>query len=147
MKSKDKYIKNAENSMKKYKDKISKIESELKKYESKGKMNLLSESNKLKEKYKEAEKMVKSLKTSTADNFEDLKDEAVSLFNDLKDGYSQLSNLITKDKIMHTKEDIVEYGREKVSKIEDYSKKNPVKIAAISLAVGFVIGQLTRRSK
>lgn len=141
------YIINAEKKLKIYKEEISKIESDLKGYKSGTKKNLNSEIKEVKEKYRDVEKIIKELKVSTADNFEDVKERAVELFNELKEGLSKSSALLTKDNLIHAKDEATHFGKEKASEVEGYIKRNPVTSAVISLAVGFVVGQLLGRSK
>ena len=69
----------------------------------------------------------------------------MALFNDLKEGLGQFSHLLTMDKIIHAKDEVAEYGMEKVSEAEEYVKKNPFTSAAIALATGFAVGALVRR--
>ena len=141
------YIHNLEEKLEKYSDTLSKIDSVLSDYESRGKTHLISESKGLREKYKEAETMVRSLKDSAADDFEDLKEASMALVSDLKDGLRQFGSLLSMDKILHAKDEVVQYGRGTISETEEYVKKNPFTTAAIALAAGFIIGALLRREK
>jgi len=141
------YVKFAEETTQKFKDKISKMNTSLKAYESKNKKQLLSKSKELKEKYKELEENLKKLKTSTEKNFEEIKETSTELLNELTDEFDEYSNLFTIDKIMQAEEQIAEFGMEKKSQFEELVKKNPLASAAIALGVGVALGAFFKRSK
>ncbi len=144
MDKKDKYIKKIESNLKKYKDKISKIDSIMTDYKSSDRKHLLSESKNIKEKLKSAEGLFEKLKNSSQQNYEEIKESSSEVFDAVNDAFGEFSTLLTMDQLNHVKEDIVDYGHDKIFQIEDCIKKNPLTCAAYALGIGFLIGILTR---
>ena len=147
MASKEKFIKNIESKMKKYKNKVLEIDGVLKKGQFHDKEHLLSENKSLKETLKQAENIFQKLKSSSAENFEEIKESASDIFDSLKEALGDFSHLLTMDQLYHAKDDIVEYGCEKVSDVEEYIKKKPLTCAAGAFGIGFLIGTFLTRSK
>lgn len=147
MNKKDKYIKDLQIKMKKYKHKILEIDAQMKQKRFRDKPDLLSESKSLKEKFKQAEHIFKKLSSASQENFEEIKESSVEIFDALKEAFRDFSSLLTMDQVYHTKDDIVEYGNEKVAEVEKYIKKKPLVSAACALGIGFLIGKILTRSK
>lgn len=147
METREKYIKALEAKMKKYKNKISDVDSLLKNSKFHNKPHLVTESKTLKEKFKQAEDIFQQLKSSSKENFEEIKDSTAEIFDALKDALSDFSHFLTMDQIYHAKDEIAEYGCEKISEAEEYIKKKPLICAAGAFGVGFLIGTLLMRSK
>jgi len=144
MQKKEKYLKDLESTLKKYKIKISEIDGLLKKKKIHNKDHLVKG---VKEKYKQAEGIFQKLKSSSQDNFEEIKESSVEIFESLKEAFNEFIHLITMDDLSHAKDDITAYGSEKVCEVGDYIKKKPYICAAWVFGVGFLIGTFLKRSK
>lgn len=147
MRKKEKYIESIENKIEKYKDKLSDVDKLMKSYKSNNKAQLEKERQNLKEKYKEAEAIFKKLKSSSQANFEDIKESSIYIFEDLKEAFEDFSDLLTLEKLYHVKDEVLDYGNEKVSEVQEYIKKKPLTCAALALGVGYLLGTLCKRSK
>lgn len=144
---KEKYVKTLETSMGKYKNKLEKIDEALKNYKAHNKDHLLAERNNLKEKYKQAEDIYEKLKNSTKENFKEIKESSAEIFDALKDAFHDYSSLLTMDQLYHVKDEVVEYGSEKMTEVEDYIKQKPLVCAAWAFGIGFLVGTVLTRSK
>ena|ERR1700722_15552007 len=147
MENRKNYLKALDSKMKKYKNKILEIDKLLKKSKSPEKALLVSESNSLKEKFKQAEDIFQRLKSSSQENFADIKESSVEIFESLKEAYDDCSHLLTMDQLYQTKDDIAGYGNEKICEVGNYIKKKPLTCAAWAFGVGFLIGTFLTRSK
>jgi ElaB/YqjD/DUF883 family membrane-anchored ribosome-binding protein len=147
MDNKEKYTKKAKSNIDNYKNKMADLDKIMKSYKPHNKAHLESASQNLKEKYKEAEAIYKKLQSSSQENFEDIKESSAQIFDALKEAFSDFSHLLTIDQLYHTKDEIVDYGNEKVSDVQEYIKKNPLTCAGIALGAGFIIGLICKRSK
>lgn len=147
MERKNKYIKELEEKMKKYKNKISEIDAQMKQRNFRDKPHLLSGNKSLKEKYKQAEYIFKKLSSASQENFEEIMDSSVEIFDSLKEALSEFSSLLTMDPVYYAKDEIVDYGNEKIKEIENCIKKKPLACAAWAFGIGFIIGKIFPRSK
>ncbi len=147
MASKEKVIQSLEKNMKKYKNKVTSIDSLLKDYKAHNKEHLMEEREDLKEKLKEAEAIFKKLKSSSQENFEEIKASTTEAFTNLKEALHDFSNLLTIDQLYHARDEVVEYGSEKVTQVENYIKQKPLSSAAWAFGIGFLIGAFIKRSK
>lgn len=147
MSTQEQYIKSFEQKMKKYTDKIAKIDSQLKSYKANNKAKLLSGREELKEKFKEGEAIYKKLKSSTKANFEEIKESAADTLDSLSDAFQEFSHLMTMDQLHYVKDEIAAYGTDKVIQAEDYIKRHPLEAAGWAFGLGFVVGLLLTRSK
>lgn len=147
MTKKEKYIEDIGNKIEKYKDKLSDVDKLMKSYKAHNKVQLEKERQNLKEKYREAEAIFKKLKSSSQTNFEDIKESSTHIFEALKEAFDDFSDLLTLERLYHVKEEVVDYGNEKVSEVQEYIKKKPLTCAAIALGVGYLLGTLCKRSK
>lgn len=143
----EKFLKRIESSLERYKDKISKIDELLATYKSPDKAHLVSESKKIKETLKKADIAVKKLQSSSQDTFDEIKDYSLEIFDTLNESFNELSSYLTIDQLSHYKDEITNYGCDKMNEVQDYIKKNPLTCAAYALGIGFIIGKLLGRSK
>ncbi len=139
MSNKD-YIKEMESHMEKYKDKISKIESFLNDYKSDDKAHLVAENNSLKDKLKKGEDILKKLKSSTEENYEEIREVFAKSFEAIKEGFREFSTLLTMEQLWRAKDEVAEYGQEKIDELQDYIKKHPILISSCALGIGFLVG-------
>ena len=147
MDKKDKFIKKTESTLEKYKDKIEKIDTLLANYKSTDKALLVTESKKIKENLKKADVAFKKLQSSSQDTFEEIKEYSLEIFDKLNDSFDEFSTHFTVDQLHHYKDEIANYGSEKISQAQSYIKKNPFTCAAYALGIGFILGKLLGRSK
>jgi len=147
MANKEEYIKELESNMDKYKNKISKIDSLLKNYKSDDKNNLVTESDNLKLKLQQAEQSLKKLKSATADTYETLKESSEEMWGSIKEAFHEFSSLLSMEQLIRTKDEIADYGSERIEDVQEYIKKRPLMTAAWALGIGFLVGTLLTRSK
>lgn len=151
MANKEKYIKDFESNMKKYGTKLSKIDSQIKASKAHNKARLLEEREELKQKIKHADAILKKLKSSSKENFEEIKESATETLASLTEAFHDFSKLLTKDELQghfhHAKDEIAAYGGDKVTKVEDYIKQKPITAAACAFGIGVAIGLFLTRSK
>lgn len=147
MSDKEKYTKQAQAQMDKYKNKISKIDDLLKSYKSSGRSELLAQKENLQDKFDQAEKMLKKIKSSSEENYEELKENAAEIFENVKDAFQEFSSFLSMEQLYRTKDEIVDYGNEKLDEVQTFVKERPLTVAACAMGIGFVIGLLLTRSK
>lgn len=147
MSKKDNYIKKAEKQMDKYKDKISKIDNLLKNTKASGKSELLAQRENLKDKFDEAEQILKKIKSGSEENYEKIKENAAEIFDNVKEAFNEFSSFLSLEHLYRTKDEIVDYGNEKLDEVQSFAKERPLTIAAWAMGIGFIIGTLCTRSK
>ncbi len=150
MASKNEYIKKSEEVLKKYKNRISKIEASLKNSTASEKKALIKKSKELEEKYKIAEDHLNELKDTAVEGFEKVKERSIELFDALKDVFADYTDMISleqiKEDVIYAKDEVVQYGMDKASEIEERVRENPLAAIAIAAGAGFILGLLIRRS-
>ncbi len=147
MTNKETYTKKVQKQMEKYQEKISKIDDLLKDSKASGKAALLSQQNTLKDKFKEGEKMLKKIESSTEEGFENIKESAVEIFDEVKDAFHEFSHFLSLNQLSHAKDEIVDYGNEKLDDVQALVKNHPLTVAACAVGIGFIIGAYLTRSK
>lgn len=147
MENKEKYIKNLESNMKRYQEKIASIDSLLKGYKAHNKDHLMAGRDDFKKKLKKAEDIYKKLKSSSKENYDEIKSASLDAFDALKEASHDFSGLLTIDQLYHAKDEITEYGCEKVNQVENYIKQKPLTCAAWAFGVGVLLGTFLTRSK
>lgn len=154
MREKD-YIQDMGSTIEKYKAKILKIERFLNDYTSEDKAHLLSENKLLQEKVKKGEDIFNKLKSSTEENYEEIREAFGKSLEAIKEGFREFSTLLTMEQLWRAKDEIKDYGYEKIDEIKeygyekiddlhDYIKKRPILTAACALGVGFLVGTLLK---
>ena len=134
MATQEQYIKDFEANMKKHADKIAKIDSQLKSYKANNKDRVLAGRAELKEKFKQADAIFKKLKSSSQENFGEIKESAGETLDSLTEAFQDFSGLLTMDQVYHAKDEITAYGSDKIIQVEDYIKHNPLAAAGWHLA-------------
>lgn len=147
MTSKQDYIKEAEKQMDKYKTKISKIEEFLKGYKSEGREQFLAHQNDLQDKFNQAEKMLKKITDSSEKEYEQIKESATKIFDDVKEAFYEMSSFLTFEQLSRAKDEVIDFGNEKLDEAQTYIKEHPLTAAAWAVGIGFLIGSLITRSK
>jgi len=147
MSKKEDYIKQAEKQMDKYKDKISKIDNLLENTKASGKSELLAQRENLKDKFDQAEQMLKKIKSGSEENYEKIKENAAEIFDNVKEAFHEFSSFLTMEQLYRTKDEIVDYGNEKLDEVQSFVKERPLTVAAWAMGIGFIIGTLFTRSK
>ncbi|HUX79994.1 MAG TPA: DUF883 C-terminal domain-containing protein [Alphaproteobacteria bacterium] len=143
----EKFLKGIESTLKRYKNKISKIDDLIAKNKSPAKAALAEESKNIKESLKKAEGAFQKLQTASQDKFEGIKESSAEIFDTLHNAFDEFSSHLTVDQLNHYKDEVANYGCDKMCDAQDYIKKNPLTAAACALGIGFVIGKLLSRSK
>jgi hypothetical protein len=143
----EKFLKDIESNLKKYKGKIAKIDDLLSNYKSSDKAYLVTQSKKIKDTLKKAEVTFKQLQTSSQDKFEDMKESFLEIYDMLSETFSDFSSHLSTDQLQHYKDEIANYSCDKMHDAQEYIKKNPLTCAAWALGIGFIIGKLMSRSK
>lgn len=147
MTKKEEYIKKIEESMKKYKDKISKIDSALENYKADNKSDLLAQSENLKEKFEQGEQMLKEIRSATEEKYETIQEKAAEVFESVKEAFNEFSNFLTMEQLSRTKDEIMDLGSEKLEEVQSFIKNHPLTMAAWAMGIGFLVGTLFTRSK
>ncbi|OJW52645.1 MAG: hypothetical protein BGO67_09250 [Alphaproteobacteria bacterium 41-28] len=147
MSTKENYIKQAEKQMEKYRDKISKIDDLLKNKKESGESELLAHRENLKDKFDQAEKMLKKIKSGSEENYEKIKENATEIFESLKEAFHEFSSFLSMEQLSRTKDVVIDYGNEKLDEFQSFVKERPLTIAAWAMGIGFIIGTLFTRSK
>lgn len=150
MTNKSEYVKRSEEVLKKYKNRISKIEVALKNSKASEKKELLAKSKELKEKYKIAEDHLNELKNTAVEGFEKVKEDSMELFGSLKDVFADYTDMISlehiKEDLIYAKDEAAQYVASKASLIEERVRENPLVATAIAAGAGFILGLFIRRS-
>jgi len=147
MNTKESYTKKVQKQMDKYKDKLSKIDDSLKNTKSKGRAELLSQRDNLQEKFDEAEKMLKKVSSSSEEAYEKIKENAVEVFENVQDAFHEFSSFLSMEQLYRTKDEIIDYGSDKLDEAEKLIKERPLTVAACAIGIGFLIGAFLTRSK
>ncbi|MBY0292847.1 MAG: hypothetical protein K2W92_06130 [Alphaproteobacteria bacterium] len=147
MTDKENYINAIEENLKNYKHKVSQLEKLLANYQSADRDHLLSESHGLKEALKKGEELLKKLKFSSEENYEELQNSLTKAFDTLQANFRDLLNSFTMEKILQTKTEITDFGCEHMDKLEGYIKQHPLLTTTCALGIGFLIGTLCRPGK
>ena len=147
MDTKEAYIKQVEKQMESYQNKINKIDDILKNYKSDNKSEILAHRKDLSERFEQAENMLKKIKSSSAEGYEEIKEEAKEIFTHVKDALQEFSSSLSLDRLSRVKEEVVEFGSEKIDEMQELMKKHPITVAAWAISIGFIIGTLFTRSK
>lgn len=147
MNTKQNYINQVQKQMDKYTDKLSKIDDLLKSTKSKGRSELLSQRENLQDKFDSAEKMLKKVSSSSEEDYEKIKDNAVGVFENVKDAFHDFSNFFTLEQLYHTKDEIIDYGNDKLNEVEKFIKERPLTVAVCAVGIGFLVGAILARSK
>lgn len=147
MMEKEDYIEQLEANMKKYNEKISKIDRALENYKSDNKSALLAQRENLKEKFEQGEQMLKKIKSATEDNYEKIQENAAEIFESIKEAFHEFSNFLTMEQLSRTKDEIMDYGNEKLDEVQSFIKNRPLTMAVWAMGIGFLIGTLFTRSK
>lgn len=147
MNEKEEYIKKFQDQMDKYKNKISQIDNFLENYTSGDRESLTAQRADLKNKFDEAEQMLKKIQASSDDTFEKIKENASEIFDAVKDAFYNLFHLLTLEKLYRAKDEIINLSNEKVHEIDDLIKSHPFISIGSALGIGFIIGTLLARSK
>lgn len=134
------YIQEMESHMEKYKEKISKIERFLNDYKSEDKAHLVSETHSLRDKLKKGEDILKKLQSATEENYEEIREAFIKSFEAIKEGFREFSTLLTMEQLFRAKDEMTEYGQEKIDELQDYIKEHPILVASCALGVGFLVG-------
>ena len=141
------YIQEMDSNMKKYKDKISKIENFLSEYSAGDKAHLVSENNSLKEAFEKGEDIFKKLKSSTEENYEEIHEAFAKAFEGIKEGFREFSTLLTMEQLWRAKDEITDYGQEKIDELQECIKKRPLLTAVCALGAGLLLGTLLKIRK
>ena len=147
MNTKKDYIEQIQNDIDKYKDKISKIDILLENYNSNNKSELLDHRKNLKDKFEKAESMLEKIKSGGEEEYEKIKGEASEVFDGVKEAFHEFSSFLTIEQLYRAKDEIIDYGNEKLDEAQELLKQHPLTAAASALTLGFVIGSLFTRSK
>lgn len=147
MNTNEKFLKGIESSLEKYKEKLTKIDDLLAQHKSSDKARLVSQTKKLKEKLKRAETGFQELKDSSQDKFETIKASFLEIYDTLNDSFSEFTSYLTLDQFQEYKDDMVNYGIDKIKEAENYIKKNPLAGTAWAFGIGAILGALLCRSK
>lgn len=147
MRTKQEYIEQIQNNIDKYKDKISKIDKLLENYNPNNKSELLNHRKNLKNKFEKAEGMLEKVKSAGEEEYEKIKEEASEVFDGIKEAFHEFSSFLTIEELYHVKDEIVDYGNEKLDEAQELLKQHPLTAAASALTLGFIIGSFFTRSK
>jgi ElaB/YqjD/DUF883 family membrane-anchored ribosome-binding protein len=147
MPEKDTYTKQLEQTLEKYKNKISKIEEFVESYKGSNRRELLNQRAELQEKFEEGKKMLKQIQGSSEKEYENLKEGATTLFESLKDAIYDFSHYLTLDQLSRMKGELTDLGHQTVDEAEALVRQNPLSMAVGALSFGFILGMLFARSK
>lgn len=147
MSTRENYTKQIQNQLIEYKDKLSKIDDLLKNSKSKRRAELLTQRKTLQDKFDEAEQMLKKVTAASEENYEKIKETAVEVFDNVKEAFQDFSSFLSLDHLYETKDEIIDYGEEKLDEIETLIKNRPLTATVCALSIGFLIGTLLTRSK
>ena len=147
MNTKQSYTNQVQKQMDKYKDKLSKIDDLLKNTKSKGRSELVSQRENLQDKFDEAEKMLKKVSSSSEETYEKIKENAVEIFENVRDAFHDFSSFLTMEQLYRTKDEIIDYGHDKLDEAEKLIKERPLTVAACAMGIGFLIGAFLTRPK
>ena len=147
MDDRQKYMGNVENTLKRYNQKLDKISKAASSYPSAERDSIHAELENVKDKFKDADKMYQDLKASTAENWDKLKDTSAEVMNALKDSFQEFSGYISLDQLNHMKDEVIDYGQEKLDYISNCVRRKPFTAACWAMAIGFVLGKMMTGSK
>ena len=71
----------------------------------------------------------------------------MEVFDNVKDAFYDFSNFLTMEQLYRTKDEIIDYGNDKLDEVEKLIKERPLTVAACAIGIGFLIGVLLTRSK
>ncbi|MGI4851734.1 MAG: hypothetical protein ACRYGR_07310 [Janthinobacterium lividum] len=144
MEDKDKFMSGLENNLSRYERKISKASKAMQNYPESERESYNSEIENIKEKYKDAQKVFQDMKYATEDNWNTLKDSSGEVLKSLKEAFNEFSGYISLDQVNQVKEDVMDYGHEKLDDLSNCIKKKPISAALWAMGIGFVLGKILR---
>ena len=144
MEDKDKFMNSLENNLSRYERKISKASKAMENYPASERDSISSEIENLKEKYKDAQKVFQDMKYATEDNWNTLKDSSAEVFKALKEAFTEFSGYISLDQLNHVKEEVMDYGHEKLDDLSNCIKRKPISAALWAMGIGFMLGKILR---
>jgi len=147
MSTKETYTKELEKNLENYKNKISKIEGLLETYKGNNKRDLLAQKTTLEEKFEEGQEMLKKIKAASEEEYEKVRDTAVTLFDSIKEAFYDFSHFLTLEQLSRTTKELTQLGTQTVDEAQDLIKHHPFSVAAGALSLGFIVGTLFARSK
>jgi ElaB/YqjD/DUF883 family membrane-anchored ribosome-binding protein len=140
MKNKDELMKELEEKLDKYSAKLSKIKS-IATTKLSGNESVQSKIENTQGKLKEAYAVYENLKEASADDWQELKKSSSKAVEALKDSFHEIMNGETKDQLSSVKDEIWDFGEDKLHELEKQLKEKPFASAAFALGVGFVLGR------
>ena len=145
MDNRTQYLNEIDSNLKKYREKISKMNNVVKNSSHKNKDILLSED--LEKKYQKAEDIFKKLKSSSQENFAEIKAASTEIFDSLSQSFDKVTQLISEEDLNRLKKEAVKFGVQKASEAGGLVKKHPLTFLTGAFGVGILIGLFFNRFK
>ncbi|MFI0478962.1 MAG: hypothetical protein ACH349_07650 [Candidatus Rhabdochlamydia sp.] len=142
--NRDKFLSSLESTLNQYKRKIKKFSKNMANSTSEGKESLSQAIKNVQKKYQKAEKVYQNLKASTEDDWEDIKSQASEIFDELHDGFNEITDNFSWDHLNQATEEAMDYGQEKLDQLSDCIRKKPFTSALWALGIGFILGKMLR---
>jgi ElaB/YqjD/DUF883 family membrane-anchored ribosome-binding protein len=145
-KHKQEFMNSLQETLNQYEEKISSLPQNLKNYSSQKKAHLSSGLETMKKKFEEAKKIYKKLEEATEDNWEEIKNNSLNAFEELKKTFksSSDSDLSPISHFNEISEEVVDYAHEKINHLNEYIKARPLTAAFWALGIGFILGKVLR---
>ena len=68
-------------------------------------------------------------------------------FEGIKEGFREFSTLLTMEQLWRAKDEITDYGQEKIDELQECIKKRPLLTAVCALGAGLLLGTLLKIRK
>lgn len=141
------YIQEAEKKMKKYQDVLAGISKFLEsRYEKKNK-DIQAYEKTLTKQFTDAEKQLTKIKDAGEDEVEKVNEALGQVFDEIKSSLYDFSKYISVDQLYKGKDELINFGNEKLEEAQQLLKNHPFMAAGSALSIGFIIGKLFGRSK
>lgn len=147
MNDKEKYLTDMQKNLDRYQRKFENASKSVANYSAQKKDQANSEIEHLKGRLDSAQQVYGDLKKATADNWDSLKDTASEAFRDLKDGFYEYADYLSLESLGHVKDEVMDYGQERMNDLSDCIKKKPFTSAAWALGIGFILGKMMTKAK
>ena len=147
MNDKDKFVSSMQSMVDRYGRKLKKINHTVDRYSDQEKENLKDDIEHLKSKFEEAERSFQDIKFATEENWEEIKARSAEIFQAMQGAFTEFTGSLSIEHLSQMKDDVMDYGQEKLSELSNCIKKKPISAAAWALGIGFVIGKIFTRSK
>jgi len=137
-------LESLDSTLKKYQEKIEKLNERLKANSSQNTPNISSKIEDIKKLFQKAEQGYEQLKNSSEDAWEANKDASLETFEQLKTDFNDLMGNFPPENLADVADEAIEYAQSMLEETLTYVRNNPGTSTMLALIAGFVLGKIIR---